>query len=160
MRVIVTGSRGWTDRGRIRRRLAQLPPNATIVVGYDPVKKRPGGADRFAFEEAPKLGLLVEPHPARWDEQGKRAGFVRNKEMAYLGAVLCIAFWDGRSTGTFDMMGQAVKHGIPVDVVMDAPDPATDASEERLRLWWRESFKHPPPQAVASPPLAPAEEKP
>jgi hypothetical protein len=125
MRVVVTGSRGWTDRGRIAERLAQvdlaLPPHSdapVIVVGYNPEKDSPKGVDRIAYQEAQKLGLIVEPHPARWDEHGKRAGFIRNEEMARAGADLCIAFWDGRSTGTLDMIVRAVKHLILVDVVM------------------------------------------
>ena len=117
--MIVTGSRGWTDRGRIADRLAQLEPEGCeIVVGYDPERDRPRGVDRFAYQEAQKLGLLVEPHPANWDLFGKAAGFHRNGQMAALGADLCIAFWDGRSTGTLDMLTRAVKRGIPVDVVM------------------------------------------
>jgi YspA, cpYpsA-related SLOG family len=117
--VIVTGSRSWTDRGRITARLAQLEPEGcVIVVGYDPERDRPRGVDRFAYQEAQKLGLLVEPHPANWDLHGKAAGFIRNADMAVLGGDLCIAFWDGRSTGTLDMLTRAVKYGIPVDVVM------------------------------------------
>lgn len=116
-RVIVTGSRHWRDRTKISKRLSELPPGTTIVVGYDPEKKRPKGADEIVWEEAPNLGLEVECHAARWEEHGKPAGFIRNKEMAVAGAQLCLAFWDGISTGTFDMMGQAVKRGIPVEVI-------------------------------------------
>lgn len=126
MRVIVSGSRSWTDRGRISERLAQLDLGGVdapiIVVGYDPEKKRPKGVDEIAYQEAHKLGLLVEPHPAYWDVEGKGAGFARNERMAKSGADLCIAFWDGRSTGTLDMITRAVKHGILVDVVMKSRD--------------------------------------
>lgn len=125
MRVIVTGSRGWTDRGRIATRLAQLDlalpkgaPPPIIVVGYDPENDRPRGVDRIAYQEAHKLGMLTEPHPAYWEVEKKVAGFRRNERMAKSGADLCLAFWDGRSTGTLDMITRAVKHGIPVDVVM------------------------------------------
>lgn len=120
VRVIVTGSRSWSDRQRITLRLAQLPPedDTVVVVGYDPEKKRPKGVDEIAYQEAQKLGLLVEPHPAHWDDEGKGAGFARNERMAKTGADQCIAFWDGRSHGTLDMMTRAVTHNIPVDVVM------------------------------------------
>ena len=119
VRVIVCGSRGWHDRGRITDRLAPLPDDTVIVVGYNPAKDTPKGVDRIAYQEAQKLGLLVEPHPADWDgPDGKRAGFVRNEEMARLGADLCIAFWDGRSSGTADMMRRAEQHGIAVEVIV------------------------------------------
>ncbi len=119
MRVIVCGSRGWHDRKVIADTLNAIVlayecefPNPVIVHG-----KCPRGADRLADEEAGKAGLLTESHPADWDTHGKRAGFIRNEEMAELGADLCVAFWDGRSAGTQDMMDRAKKHGIPVTVI-------------------------------------------
>lgn len=118
-RIIVCGSRGWHDRQRIASRLFDVPVTSLIVVGYNPERDTPKGADRLAYQEAQKLGLRLEPHPALWDVHGKKAGFVRNEEMAERGAALCIAFWDGRSTGTFDMMKRAERHAIPVEVVMD-----------------------------------------
>ena len=112
MRVIVCGSRDWHDRARISDRLADLPGTSTVVQGGAK------GADRIALQEAQKLGLLVETHDADWSTYGKRAGLIRNTGMAEFGADLCIAFWDGRSTGTYHMMGEAMKYGIPVEVVM------------------------------------------
>lgn len=112
MRVIVCGSRKWHDRGRIASRLFDLPPDSIVVQGGAQ------GADRIAKQEAEKLGLVVEEHRAEWGSLGKRAGLIRNTLMASLGADLCIAFWDGRSTGTAHMMEQAKAHGIPVEVVL------------------------------------------
>lgn len=113
MRVIVCGSRGWHDRDKITDRLALLPAADDTVVVHGAAK----GADRIAEQEAQKLGLLVEAHPADWTRYGKRAGIVRNEEMAALGADLCIAFWDGMSNGTAHMMAAADARGIPVEVV-------------------------------------------
>ena len=111
-RVIVCGSRRWSDRQRIADRLGDLPPDTTIVHGGA------RGADRIAEQEAQKWGLLVETHLPRYDLHGvKRAPLIRNIDMAEAGADLCIAFWDGRSTGTAHMMTQAREHGIPVEVV-------------------------------------------
>lgn len=111
MRVIVCGSRGWTNRELVADELANLPGCATIVHGAA------RGADRIAGQEAQKLGLLVEEHPADWNTHGKRAGWLRNEQMAMLGADLCIAFWDGSSRGTSHMMEMAAKHRIPVRCV-------------------------------------------
>jgi YspA, cpYpsA-related SLOG family len=109
-RVIICGSRGWSDRQRIEERLFYLPPDAVIVHGAA------RGVDRIAHQEAEKAGFLLEPHPAEWERYGKRAGFIRNEEMANLGADLLIAFWDGRSRGTLDMMERCAKYGIPIEV--------------------------------------------
>lgn len=116
MRVIVTGSRDVgrdpnVARGIIASWLFDLPTDSIIVHGAA------RGVDRIAGQEAEKLGLLVEEHPADWDLYGKSAGFVRNKYMASLGADLCVAFWDGVSRGTQHMMQMARAHDIPVEWV-------------------------------------------
>jgi YspA, cpYpsA-related SLOG family len=118
VRVIVCGSRRWTDRKRIEDRLFDLvtdnPGEQITIVHGDAAN----GADKIADQEAMKAGLLIERHPADWSEYGKRAGFVRNAEMAQAGADLCIAFWDGRSSGTAHMMECAESAGIPVEVIV------------------------------------------
>src|SRR5262245_3326134 len=46
IKVLVTGSRGWGNRGIIRDRLAELPATALVIVGGAK------GADKLAEEEA------------------------------------------------------------------------------------------------------------
>ena len=117
MRIIITGSREWPQvylpelRRRIADRLFDLPVTSTIVHG------NARGVDRTAHQEAEKLGLLVEPHPADWERNGKAAGHIRNAHMALLGADLCIAFWDGSSNGTAGMIECAKAKGIEVEEV-------------------------------------------
>ncbi len=116
-RIIVCGSRGWTDRGKIADALNEIVSTSNKTLPTVVHGRCPSGADLLCDEEAVKQGLPIEPHPAFWDVHGKRAGFIRNEEMAALGADLCIAFWDGKSGGTQDMMNRAKAHGIPVMVV-------------------------------------------
>ena len=118
MRVIVCGSRGWRNFRKVYERLRLLPSDAVIIVGYDPERRRPRGADAIAYGTAHGLGLAVETHPAGWEEFGKPAGFIRNAEMARSGADLCLAFWDGHSGGTADMMARAREQGIPVEEIL------------------------------------------
>ena len=112
MRVIVCGSRGWTDREQIELRLSQLPPAPSTVIVHGTAR----GPDSIAAQFAGLCGMTVEPHPADFDRLGKRAGPVRNEKMALLGADLCIAFWDGESNGTKDMIDRCHVHGIPVEI--------------------------------------------
>ena len=136
-RVIVTGSREWSKPNDARRLIVNrfffMPVYTTIVVGFNPENNTPGGADRFAYQEAQKLGLKIETHPALWAEHDrtgesgvrchcregketcKAAGFRRNEKMARLGADLCLAFHNGRSRGTTDMAERAGRHGIEVE---------------------------------------------
>lgn len=120
-RVIVCGSREHMGRSRqaIRRliaeRLAALPPGSVIVHGAAK------GVDGIAEQEAERLGLPTEPHPAKnyqsYTVGPRQAPLHRNKAMAALGADLCLAFWNGHSTGTAHMMTQANLHGIPVEMI-------------------------------------------
>lgn len=113
MRVIVCGSRTWTDWLMIADRLGRLPAGSTVVHGGAK------GADLIAARCAERLHLEVEPHPARWDKYGKRAGHIRNSEMGALGADLVIAFWDGHSKGTQNMLDNAAFYGIPYEVIQE-----------------------------------------
>jgi hypothetical protein len=111
-RVIVTGSRTWTDPQAIEAVLRDLPHDVLIVHGA-----HWQGADAIADEIALRLGLAVERHPADWERYGRSAGPRRNEEMATAGAERCIAFRSpGRSAGTDDMIARARVHGIPVDL--------------------------------------------
>lgn len=113
------GSRTWRDRPRVRaalRDINQRFPKPTVVVGYNVRTKQPRGADQIIYQEANRQRLHVETVPAQWERYGKSAGFIRNHKMASLGAVLCVAFWDGESSGTKNMMEQAEKFDIPVEV--------------------------------------------
>lgn len=122
-RYIFCGSRTETKRddAMMRRavieRLRVIPRNITLVVGYNPKRRTPRGADMIVYQEAKKMGFTVETHPAEWELYKKAAGFKRNNKMARLGAQRCIAFWDGSSSGTKDMMDRAALYNIPVEVV-------------------------------------------
>lgn len=109
--AICCGSRSVEERHEpivLRVLCDLLPPGSTVREGEAP------GADRLCRDVAEKMGFEIQKRPADWNKYPKVAGFLRNKEMAKEGADLCIAFWDGKSNGTKDMMEQAVRHGIPV----------------------------------------------
>lgn len=115
MRIIVTGCRDWKDAESIERALydAMLPDEVLVVV-----HGASGNADRAAGRWAMRIDLVEEePHPADWDRYGKKAGPLRNSDMAASGADLCLAFWDGKSRGTLDMITKAARAGIPVRIV-------------------------------------------
>lgn len=119
LRILVTGSRNWASRRAIIDALdfamGDCPPgDVTVVHGACPT-----GADRIADEIARKWGAVVERHPADWDRHGRRAAFLRNKEMVDRGADVCLAFPQGESTGTRMTMKLAEAAGIPL-VVRDA----------------------------------------
>lgn len=62
---------------------------------------------------AKERDIPVDHYPANWDEHGKAAGFIRNKQMAQVSEAL-IALYDGVSPGTKSMIDLAHKHGLKV----------------------------------------------
>ena len=113
MRVLVCGSRKWTDYAVIERRMKALPPWTVIIEG------EARGVDKAARLIAKHLGLEVVPFPADWDKYGKAAGPIRNQQMLDEGKPdLVLAYPMPGSVGTQDMIARAKKAGIPVEEVI------------------------------------------
>ena len=118
-RILITGSRDWTDVGTIRRALrsalAELPllmEPPVLVHGACHL----GGADIIARDIWRSWGLPDEPHPAERDANGRVLGPERNARMVSLGAEVCLAFPLPGSRGTRNCMRLAREAGIPVKV--------------------------------------------
>lgn len=109
MRILVTGSRDWSDYGRIAFALTEAvqgAENTPVVVHGD----CPTGADAMAGEIADLSGFHVEPHPADWS-RGRRAGPERNAHMVSLGADLCLAFIGDCTSPRCNIPGKHPSHG-------------------------------------------------
>lgn len=99
-RILVTGSRTWTDRAAVSRALDMCLVEAgrDLVVVHGACSR---GADQLAdqwvrcmWAGLPVGTLRAERHPAEWSRYGPSAGAIRNEEMVALGADLCLAFID------------------------------------------------------------------
>lgn len=118
VRILITGSRDWTDTETIRRALSEAwhalgrPADAVLVHGACHL----GGADRIAADIWRSWGYLEEPHVAEMGPGGHRLGPKRNAEMVALGATICLAFPLPQSRGTRNCMRLAKEAGIPVRV--------------------------------------------
>ncbi|SRR5713226_671378 len=111
MKVLVCGSRHWTDWKLIETHLKMLPPGTTIISGAA------RGADQMAATIGAKLGLEVQESPADWAKFGRAAGYRRNLLMLKERPDLVIAFHLDASPGTAHAIENARKRGIPVEVV-------------------------------------------
>lgn len=121
-RVIVTGSRSYTDKTLVWMKLGDELRHAeflgvplVIVEGQCPH----GGADKFAEDYvrvAEGCDVYHDPFPANWKVLGKRAGPCRNQQMVDAGADVCLAFPTAESRGTWDCVRRAEEAGIHVKV--------------------------------------------
>ncbi|MGX1778518.1 SLOG family protein [Nocardia brasiliensis] len=125
-RILITGSRTWTDHATIRAALADAwSTDAVLVSGACP-----RGADALCEACWLAWGGRVERHPADWDHLGRRAGFVRNAQMVAAGADLCLAFIRNKSAGASHTARLAQLAAIPTRIFY-ATDTPTFADRAR-----------------------------
>ena len=113
MRVIIAGSRTITDLIRVRQAMFDAGLNdiapTRIVCGMA------RGVDMLGREWAHAMDMPVDEFPADWSTYGKRAGYLRNEQMADNADAL-VALWDGKSPGTKHMIDIARRKGLKVYV--------------------------------------------
>lgn len=73
------------------------------------------GVDLYGELWAKNHGIPIKKFPAEWDRYGNGAGPIRNSQMAAYADAL-VAVWDGKSTGTANMIVKARKCGLRVFV--------------------------------------------
>ena len=83
--------------------------------GLEMVSGLATGADQIPFYYKAWHGVPVKEFKADWNLHGKKAGILRNIEMAKYSDALII-FWNGRSKGSKHMIDIAKKEGLKVKV--------------------------------------------
>lgn len=113
MRILITGSRDYTDYDNMKDSILEVVHTAnTDASDVCIVHGGASGADYLAGEIARELGFSEEVHYADWKNLGKKAGPLRNQKMVDLGADICLAFPLGKSFGTRNCVKLAKKAGI------------------------------------------------
>lgn len=94
------------------------------------------GADKCGELVAQKYKLVVKRMPADWDKYGKKAGFLRNREMAKAGNAL-IAIWDGKSKGTKHMIDLALEENLETHVYIleKVAEEKEENLEQKKEIW-------------------------
>lgn len=111
MRVIIAGSRTATENQAVEA-LARCPWIGFVTAVVSGTAQ---GADEYGERWAESRHLEVLRFPADWKGYGRRAGPLRNEQMAKNAEGL-VAVWDGQSRGTLSMIGLALKRGLRVFV--------------------------------------------
>ena len=111
-KVVVAGGRDYNDKKRVFKLLDKLyedMPDIEIVCGM------PNGADALGYDWATSRNVKCHEFPANWNKYKKRAGYLRNREMAEFSDYV-VVFWDGKSRGTKMMIDLAEEFGLPTAI--------------------------------------------
>lgn len=112
MKVLVCGSRHFNDYERLKRELDAHSDITQIIHGAA------RGADTLAGRYGEIHSIRVRDFPADWNTYGRSAGPIRNSQMLTEGKPdLVIAFRGSNSRGTQNMINQATKAGVPVEII-------------------------------------------
>ncbi|MHB1107240.1 MAG: DUF2493 domain-containing protein [Lutibacter sp.] len=112
IKVIIAGGRNFDDFNRLCQvcdEFLQDQNNIEIVSGAYK------GADLLGERYAAERNYPIKQFSADWKRYGKSAGLKRNIEMAAYADAL-IAFWDGESKGTKNMIALATQAGLNVEI--------------------------------------------
>lgn len=130
MKVIIAGGREFLDYKTLCEKCDNILKNQSDI---EIVSGKAKGADSLGEKYAKERGYPVKEFPANWNDvkdkpqaeirttkSGKpywvKAGHFRNEEMAKYGDAL-ISFWDGKSTGTKNMIGLAKKYNLNLRII-------------------------------------------
>jgi hypothetical protein len=121
MRVLVCGSRTFKDERLIKTTLNGWFLTNILEGPFIVIEGGAEGADRIAHEWAETVeGVNLLTFPAKWEEHGRAAGPIRNKQMLVEGKPeLVLAFVDKpliESRGTLDMVTRSEEAGLPTYV--------------------------------------------
>ena len=94
MNLAVVGSRTFNNYELLENEILKSKLNIGCIVSGGAK-----GADKLAERFAMKYNLDTNILLPEWDKYGKSAGYRRNKDIIDA-CDICIAFWDGESTGT------------------------------------------------------------
>ena len=120
MRIIIAGGRDFTDYPLLREECDRILSHASQSQEIIVVSGTARGADSLGERYAREREYRIEQYPADWNTHGKSAGYIRNCKMAKVGDVL-IAFWDGESRGTKNMIEIAQQNKLQVRVIHYSP---------------------------------------
>ena len=110
VRIIIAGGREFNDFKRLSQTCDKVISgycnddiNITIISG------NAKGTDRLGESYARMKGYNLQIFPADWFKYGRKAGIIRNAQMAEYATSdnatgVLIAFWNGKSKGTGNMI--------------------------------------------------------
>ena len=115
-KIIIAGGRDFMDYNLLKEKVNKILQEKRVSHKIVIISGCARGADTLGLRYASENAFDVEEYPANWDKYGKKAGYMRNVEMAENADAL-IAFWDGKSKGTKHMIDIATERNLPTRVI-------------------------------------------
>lgn len=115
-KIIIAGGRDFMDYNLLKEKTNKILQEKKVTHKIVIISGCARGADTLGLRYASENTFDVEEYPADWDKYGKKAGYVRNVEMAENADAL-IAFWNGKSKGTKHMIDIAMERNLPIRVI-------------------------------------------
>lgn len=112
MRIIVAGGRYFNDYEKLKKVCDKILQNQTEIEIVSGTAK---GADKLGEKYAEEKGYKIKQF-VPYFSVGKKGGIIRNRLMSEYADAL-IAFWDGESRGTKNMIELAKKAGLKVRII-------------------------------------------
>ena len=116
--LLIAGSRSYDNYKEFSLICDHMLSQANIPVCI--VSGGAKGADFLAEKYAKEKGYQLKVFPADWNQFGKSAGHLRNRQMHEFIAKHkkrgCLCFWDGSSKGTFSNFKMARDNNTPLVV--------------------------------------------
>ena len=115
-RVIIAGTRTFDKYEFLRTSCDSILKSVRRIYTIVIISGTARGVDRLGEQYARERGYEIRQYPADWKKYGKSAGYIRNSLMADNADAL-IAFWDGQSRGTKNMIETSKKKGLTVKII-------------------------------------------
>lgn len=115
-KIIIAGGRDFMDYNLLKEKVNKILQEKRVTHKIVIISGCARGADTLGVRYASENIFDVDKYPADWDKYGKKAGYMRNVEMAENADAL-IAFWDGKSKGTKHMIDIATERNLPIRVI-------------------------------------------
>ena len=116
-RVIIAGSCSFTDYDRLQAVCDNILANKCRTHAIVVISGTARGADTLGERYAQERGYGLQRFPADWQQYGRAAGPIRNRQMADNADAL-ICFWNGHSPSAKNMISTANRRGLNVRTIM------------------------------------------
>ncbi len=114
-RIVIAGSRNYNNYNEAKAYIDFCISNIRNEYNIIVISGGAKGADTLGERYANENGFTIERYLPDWRQHGKKAGPIRNREMAEV-ADYVICFWDGRSRGTKSMIEYSKQLNKPLKI--------------------------------------------